>query len=107
MASSKQIDDSSVISEEIRDEVDFSGSIPDDIGTMLASGKHQSTKGREAAVSMNKFTNSFISEESQFGISMTGARRAEAAANKDRDLVTESSIQDEISVAGFGGSRSL
>lgn len=57
---------------------------------------------------MGKFTNSVLSEESQMGISMTGGRRLDAAGgNRDDDLVTESSIQDEISVAGFGGSRSL
>jgi len=62
--------------------------------------------------SKNKFTNSFIDEESQLGFSITGggARKMPvfggggAAAN---DGIGESSIMDELSVAGFGGSRSL
>ena len=100
--------DSSLISEEIRDEVDLNGSIIDEVGmtsvkqTFAKQGLHQS-KARE--ISGNKFTNSMITEETQLGFSITGGHKNDA--KKDQDLVIESSIQDEVSVAGFGGSRNL
>ena len=116
--------ESSIISEEITDEVDMSGSgIADEIGTMSharTTQDHLASRSRPAASSvhkqsnaMAKFTNSFIAEDSQLGFSMTGGAKFQAnnaAAHQGKgnnDFATESSIQDEISVAGFGGSRSL
>lgn len=101
-------DESSLISEEIKDEVDFNGSIVDEVGLMslrhtsARQGVHLS-KGRE--ISENKFKNSMITEETQLGVSITGGHKN--FAKRDQEVVTESSIQDEVSVAGFGGSRSL
>ena len=76
--------DSSIISEEIQDEVDLSGSgIPDEIGTIshgrsttqkdgfasrsrskAKSSVKQSAAFQEQSNTMGKFTNSFIAEES-------------------------------------------
>ena len=133
------MNDSSDISEEIRDEVDMTASmIPDEIGTISksrtgmistqsrAKAKHrviadsdiideavETVKESKIQQSMSKFTNSFIHEDSVFGLSMTGGGAIEkqargAARPGDNDSsIAESSIQDEISVAGFGGSRKL
>ena len=110
--------ESSNISEEIRDEVDMAieSMIPDEIGTMSmaktgtnAFSQSKSKKLNKSAVSVNKFSNSYIDEESAMGFTITGGGKGEkkiGRMNETDDLV-ESSIADELSIAGFGGSKSL
>ena len=60
-------------------------------------------------MSVNKFSNSYIDEESAMGFTITGGGKGEkkiGRMNETDDLV-ESSIADELSIAGFGGSKSL
>ena len=61
-------------------------------------------------MSVNKFSNSYIDEESVMGFTITGGgkgeRKGDRRLNETDDLV-ESSIADELSIAGFGGSKSL
>ena len=58
---------------------------------------------------MAKFTNSFVTEESILGFSIAGGNKKQEKHLKpaDKSFITESSIQDEVSVMGFGGSRVL
>ena len=114
------IEEESIISDEIREDLEVSGSgIADEIATMsvaatsaaVSRSKPQgSAKGykirEDAVLSKSKFTNSIIDEESNLGFSITGGGKRPIFGGK-KDAAIESSIMDEIEVTGFGGSRSL
>ena len=66
--------------------------------------------------SMGKFTSSFIAEDSVLGFSITGgAKKPRNAAGgggrrdmaMESSIITESSIADDVSAVGFGGSNAL
>ena len=81
----------------------------------MSLAKTSTNLGRSRKIaeqSKNKFSNSIIDEESIVGFSMTGGGknafgRAGGAEEGAAGGVGESSIMDEVSVAGFGGSRTL
>ena len=98
--------------------MDFSESvIADEIGNMSNANSlmiaHSRNAKEEVGVKPStisqKFSNSFISEESNLGFSMQGGRKRGGSKkrNNEASMISESSIQEELSISGFGGSKAL